>query len=193
MTGLESILTQIQEEAGQQAQKIKKEAEEKVQQLLHKAHQQAQEILESAHEKEKMEAAEMEKRAQSAAMLAAKQTVLQEKQRLIGQTLSKAKEALLALSNQEYAALLSRMLQRYVQPGAGEILFSQRDHKRLREEWKKQLAKTYPALQISKEAAPICGGFLLRYGGIEINCDFDAIFEEVQEDMQDRTQTLLFD
>ncbi len=192
MTGLETILKQIREEADQQARDIKTDAEQNMQQQLHQAHRQAQEILDSAREKEKVQAVEMEKRAWSAAQLAAKQTVLEEKQQLIGQTLQKAKEALFALSDFQYAELLSHMLKRYAQKGPGEILFSKEDQKRLPVEWKNQLAKTYPALRISKENVPMCGGFLLRYGGVEINCGFDAIFEAAQEEMRDRTQTLLF-
>ena len=47
-------------------------------------------------------------------------------------------------------------------------------------------------LSISDEKAPIIGGFILRYGNIEINSSLDAIFEENKEVLTDTVKGILW-
>ena len=48
------------------------------------------------------------------------------------------------------------------------------------------------SLTLSGEAADIDAGFILKYGGIEQNCSFDAVFAGESEYLSDRAGRLLF-
>ena len=47
-------------------------------------------------------------------------------------------------------------------------------------------------VELSKEAVNIDGGFILKYGNIEINSSIDALFEENEEKLVDIVNSTLF-
>ena len=49
------------------------------------------------------------------------------------------------------------------------------------------------SLTISEEAAQIDGGFILKYGEIEENCSFEALFIDSKDELQDKINAFLFD
>lgn len=193
MTGLETILSQIRQEAEQKANQVVKEAEQKAEKIIAQAKEQAEIIAKQAEQKAALEAAEQEKRSKSAAELAAKQSILQEKQALIGQVLEAAKEALATLPEEDYFELVLQMTERYAQQEQGEIIFSAKDLARMPKSFPKTLKKAQPMLQISEQTADIDGGFLLVYGGVQMNCGFDALFAAAEDDMRDRAHEILFE
>ena len=76
-------------------------------------------------------------------------------------------------------------------------MFSEYDLKRIPNDFEKNLENTLKdiknaALTISKEAAPIDGGFILVYGDIEENCSFKALFNNAKEELQDKVNAFLF-
>lgn len=193
MTGLETILSQIHLEAQQKADSILAQAQQKADEIVTQARRQAEEVAKKARKKAELEAAEQEKRSSSAAQLAAKQSILQEKQALIGQVLAAAKAELLALPEEEYFHLILQMAQQYAQPESGEMILSAKDLARMPKSFPKELKKAQPELCISEQTADISGGFLLVYGGVQINCEFDALFAAAEDNMRSRTHEILFE
>ncbi len=193
MTGLETILSQIHLEAQQKADKTLAEAQSRAEKIVEQAKRQAEEIAEKARQKAELEATEQEKRSNSAAQLAAKQSILQEKQVLIGQVLAAAKTELLALPEEEYFHLILQMMQQYAQPEYGELVLSEKDLARMPKSFPKALKKVQPDLNISEQTADISGGFLLVYGGVQINCGFDALFAAAEDTMRGRAHEILFE
>ena len=47
-------------------------------------------------------------------------------------------------------------------------------------------------LTVTEDPAPIEAGFILKYGGIEQNCSFDAVFAGESENLSDKAGRLLF-
>ena len=82
------------------------------------------------------------------------------------------------------------------QPEKGEILFNEKDLGSLPEDFEKKInevaTRNGGTLSISKDVAPITGGFILRYGNIEINSSIDAIFEENKEVLTDTVKGILW-
>ncbi|MCI9626037.1 MAG: hypothetical protein HFI90_04565 [Clostridia bacterium] len=193
MTGLETILSQIHLEAQQKADSILAQAQDEADKIVEQAKRQAEGIAEKARQKAELEAAEQEKRSNSAAQLAAKQSILQEKQALIGTVLAAAKAELLTLPEEEYFGLLRQMVQQYAQPEAGELILSAKDLARMPKSFQKEIKNVQPDLTISEQTADISGGFLLVYGGVEINCGFDALFAAEEDTMRGRAHEILFE
>ena len=75
---------------------------------------------------------------------------------------------------------------------------SEADKKHLPDNFEKSIKeilsdKKEASLTVSEEAPDLNGGFILKYGDIEENCSFDAIFSVSRESFQDKVNELLFE
>ena len=135
-------------------------------------------------------------RGRSAAELKKRGSLLAEKQRLIGETIARAKEELKSLDGEAYFEMLLKLAVKSAQTGEGELLFSAKDLARLPEGFEEQINAALKdkgaVLHVSAGSRDIDAGFVLTYGGIEENCSFDAIFDSARETLQDKAQELLF-
>ena len=120
-------------------------------------------------------AAEREERLISAAEMEARKTVLAAKQAVVEQAYALALDKLCAISGQEKVDLLAGLLVRASSTGAEEAVFSAAD----RADGAKAVAAANAAsgkhLTLSKDAAPIRGGFILRDRNVEVNCAFETL------------------
>ena len=196
MTGLEKITHQILADAQKDADRILAEAaaqaEAESARILEEGRQQADEIAAKAEEAQ----AFAHSRSDSAAQLQYRRAILAAKQQLIGQALAQARAQLESLPDAPYFSLLYRMLARFAEPGAGEIRFSARDLARLPADFGAQaaaaLAEKGGSLTVSDQPIDAAGGFVLVYGGIEVDCTFAQLFYAAREPLQDKMQQLLF-
>ncbi|MCI9274013.1 MAG: hypothetical protein HFE39_08685 [Clostridiales bacterium] len=195
MTGLDKIIEQIRQEAEQAAQEQIRQGREQADKLLQEGRRQAQEKADRLSEAAQRDAEDLAARLQSATALECRKRVLLAKQRLIGEVIEQAKQSLYELPDNEYFALLERMIKTHALSQSGELKLSSKDLNRLPSGFLDRVAKSIPAggrLRLSEQAAQIDGGFVLVYGGIEENCSFEALFEANQEQMQDKVQSMLF-
>ena len=197
MTGLEKILEDIRAQAQETAQARENEAEEQAARVLAKAREEAQAERKEAQKRADEQAAALKERTVSAAALLRRQGLLAERQALISQTLTAARETAESLEAPRYFALLAAMAAHAAHPGeAGELCLSTADLDRLPEGFLQNLQEKLPqgaSLSLCPEPAAIRSGFVLRYGGIEENGAFDAVFAARAEELQDRVRGILFD
>ena len=136
------------------------------------------------------------KRGQSAADLKKRGSILAEKQKLIGDTIEKAKAELKGMDTDAYFDMILKLAVKSAQNGKGELLFSAKDLARVPEGFEDRLNAALKdkdaALHISKDTRDIDAGFVLTYGGIEENCSINAIFDSAHELLQDKVQEILF-
>lgn len=193
MTGLETILSTIEQDAREAAKQVTDAARQEADKLLEQARLDAERHAASVAESGKAKAQELIARAESAAQLAQRRTLLTSKQELIRSVIAEAKDALTGLPAEEYFEVLLKLAEKYVSAADGVLQLSARDLKRLPASFGKDLeCRTGKKLTISSEPAPISGGFLLQYNGIDINCSFDALFEDSAEVLQDKVNAILF-
>lgn len=92
--------------------------------------------------------------------------------------------------------MIKKLLTKAVHSGAGEILFSEKDLKRLPATFAKEIAeiagKNGGSLKISDKPAAIDNGFILSYGGIDENCSLKALFAEKHDQLQDKAHASLW-
>lgn len=194
MTGLENILAEIRKSAEEAASQNREEAQKK-----------ADAVLEEARAKAKEEAARMDaeteaivekitERAKSAAALERRRCILKAKQEVIGELIDAARESLYELREEDYFALLQAMIEKYALPQDGELILSEKDAARLPRGFLKKINASLQegSLTLSEEKRYLDGGFLLRYGGMEENCTFDALFDAAREQLQDDVNKMLF-
>ena len=115
--------------------------------------------------------------------------------KIYGERIDAACEKLRKQGDADYFSMITALVGKHLRAENGEILFSAKDLGRLPSGFADALSKLASAaggaLVISKEAAEIDDGFILRYGGIEENCTLKALFSEKHEALVDKvTETI---
>ncbi len=196
MTGLDKIVEQILEEAENESKTILEDANKKAELIIADAKKEAEKIKANSDEKISMEKLSGENRAKSSADLKKRQTVLKAKQEIINDIISKAHESLINMEDEKYFEMMEKIVDKSVLPKDGQIVFSERDSKRLPKDFEKKVSdiakKHGGSLVLSDKNADIDGGFILVYGGIEENCSISAMFSANKENMADKVNSLLF-
>ena len=196
MAGIETITSEILQEARNKADSVISEAKKRVQDEEDSARAEGEKYLADTLKKAESQAALYAERIQSQIDMQRKQAVLGEKQNIITDVIKKAQSVMENLGGADYAAMILKLLQNCVHGEKGEILFSAKDKKNLTADLIKKIgeiaAKKGGSLTLSDETADIDSGFILRYGGIEENCSLKALFADRQEELQDLVHKLLF-
>ncbi|NLC19293.1 MAG: hypothetical protein GX757_08780 [Clostridiales bacterium] len=197
MTGLDKILKAIEDEAQAKADEIINEAKKTADDILAAAKQEGEQQAALITQKLSNEVNSIISRAESAANLLERKAILEAKQQIINETISKARASLSELSDEEYTGIILKLIIRYAHNTRGEIIFSTADKKRLPADFADRIKaalsdRAGAELVLSERSANINGGFLLVYGDIEENCSFDALFEAAKDDLQDKVNSFLF-
>lgn len=96
---------------------------------------------------------------------------------VVAEIIAEAKARIMNLSSEEYFALLTEIYKNNAEDMEGEILLSAEDKKNMPQDFVESLSKIKGKLTLSDEDLGQ-KGFVVRYGRVELNCTFDAIFED---------------
>lgn len=196
MTGLEKMVSQIIDEAGELATQKIEAAKVDAQAITEEASKAAAATKKEYSEKAQVDVTNYMDRVKSSADLQRRTSILKAKQEVIADVLDKAYESLLQKSDEEYFAIIRLMLQKFVAKQKGEIYFSAKDLARmpkgLEEEIQGIAAEKGGELILAKTTKEIESGFVLVYGGIEENCTFKALFDTNKDRLQDQAHKELF-
>lgn len=190
MTAKEKIIASITDEA-------KKQAEEIISSALKNAEKEKKEALQKAEENYKRTISEAEIKAEtirqageSSAALLKRDRILARKQELIEQVLEEVKNTVNAMNDEDYFNFLYELVEINSEENSGELMLSATDYARNTQNFEKKIAAK--GLKLSNEKAQISGGFILKYGDIEINCDIDALIDGKREKIIDIANKILF-
>jgi len=197
MTGLEKILKAIESDASASADVVIRRANQEADEIMANAKKEAEKKCAEIATKSDTEVKDILSRAGSAAALQEKKIILDAKQQMISNTIANAKTSLANLPDSEYIPIILQMAKKYAHHKAGEILFSEIDKKKLPASFQEMLQntlidKTGASLKLSEQSVMIEGGFILKYGDVEENCSFEALFAAAKEDLQDKVNEILF-
>ncbi len=195
MTGLEKIVASIREEALSEARSMVDQAKADAARMIadEKAKSDAQcaQIEDAA----KRQADDIERASTSALELQRRRKFLEAKQELLAQTMEQALKELYALSDQAYFDLLLKMAGAFAEPRKGQLLLSEKDITRCPKDFEERMNRELPrgaVLSVSSTTRAIDGGFILKYGDIEQNCSFRAIFDARWDELTDKARDILF-
>lgn len=193
MSGIDKIISQIELDTQAVCDKVVSEAQAKADKILADARDQAQSVAADGKDKTAVRVADIKKRGESAADLEEKRVMLCAKQNIIATMLREGLNAAKSLPDDEYFTLITQMVGKYSLPEDGVILFGGKDKERMPSDLPEKLnAVSKGRITLARESADIDSGFILKYGGIEQNCSFDAIFAGEAETLSDRAGKLLF-
>lgn len=196
MAGIENITKVIARDAEIEAAQIITSAEKAADELKQKAEAEAEKLSKAADERLDKKVADERKKIQSQNEQIEKLRLLKQKQQIIEDTLNKAKEKILGYDDKTYFGTLLKILESSVQADKGVMFLNSKDIGRIPDDFDKEInvvaTKNGGTLEVGKEPANINGGFILKYGNIEINSSIDALFEENEEKLVDIINSVLF-
>ncbi len=114
------------------------------------------------------------------------------KQELIGEVFAEAKRELEKLPEEDYRALLVRLIAESVDSGKEEVLFPAADAAIAEAVVSEVNAKTGKALSLSKDCAPFTKGVILRDGDVEVNLSLANIADQMTEELTPAVVKILF-
>ena len=190
MTSSEKILAGIAEESKAQADKINSDAEKQAADIIAAAREEA----ESEAEKIKADA---EKKAEliinsgkSSAELLKRDTALNCRRGLIEKALNFVADTVNAYGDKDYFDFLLTLIKKEKLNGKGEVYLSVKDKARDIAAFKSELSAL--DLTLSDTFADINGGFILKYGDIQITGELSALIHEKRDVLTDELNKALF-
>ncbi len=195
MSGLEKIVKEIEDEARKEAEAVVAKAEAEAKEIVAAAEKSAAEAAARIKSSTQQNVADVEQSRDSGMELLCRKMTLETKQKLLAETLDKAKNELYALPQDKYFALLALLAAHSAEAGKGEMLLNEKDKARMPAGFAAKVQAALPAgrqLEVSANTRPIDGGFVLKYGDVEENCSFSAMFDARKEEFGDKIRDILF-
>ncbi len=190
MDAKEKIIASIMDEAEASAKDIILDAEKRANEISEQIKSEAKcecDAIISAAEKR---AEDIKKSSESSVALLRRDKLLRLKGEIIEGALDGAEEKIIALADKEYFDFLLEIARKTALEKEGEIFLCEKDLKRDYKDFEKAVKGL--SLNLSKKSADISGGFILKYGDIEINGEISALIREKREILVDIANKMLF-
>lgn len=192
MNGLERITGRIEAEAKSEIDAILEEGRAQTQRVVDSWRARIDEETRALAAKNEKAAAEREERLKSAAEMDERKTILAAKQEMVEQAYALALDKLCSLPEDEKVKLLAGLLARASSTGTEEALFSEADQAVGAKAVAAANEGSGKKLALSKEIAPIRGGFILRDKNVEVNCAFETLVRLQKAETAGAVAKLLF-
>ena len=183
MGGLEKIIDSIAAEAKGEADEINQKALAEIAEIKLQCKKESEKLKEENVRKTQEECMNLSASVEAAADAQARELILSTKNKIIADVLDEIKTDIENMGADEYFEFLSELLENNDEDEAGTIYFNERDSSRIPESFKAKLSDK--KLTLSDECVDIDGGFIIKYGKIDINCSISGIFEDKKNTLSD--------
>lgn len=194
MAGLEKIIERIQKNSEINCDSILQDARQQAETIRAASKTQTDADIEKISAESKRKAKEIVDSAVSGSELEEKKEILSTKVEIINNVIDQVSETLKNLPDEKYFDALYKLAAKYARPEEGVMVLSQKDLNRLPTDFEKKLNSQLKegSIRVSQEPRDLDSGFVLSYGGIEINCSFEALIKESEDDIKDELSRILF-
>ena len=190
MTSSEKILAGIAEESKTQADKINSDAEKQAADIIAVAREEAETDAEKIRAEAEKKAELIISSGKSSAELLKRDTALNCRRGLIEKALNFVADTVNAYGDKDYFDFLLTLIKKEKLNGKGEVYLSIKDKARDIAAFKSELSAL--DLTLSDTFADINGGFILKYGDIQINGELSALIHEKRDVLTDELNKALF-
>lgn len=190
MTSSEKILAGIAGEAKTEAEKITAEAEKQAAEITAAAKAEAETDAEKIRAAAEKKAELIINSGKSYAELLKRDTALNCRRELIEKALNFVADTVNAYGDKDYFDFLLTLIKKEKLNGKGEVYLSVKDKARDIAAFKSELSAL--DLTLSDTFADINGGFILKYGDIQINGELSALIHEKRDVLTDELNKALF-
>lgn len=199
MNGIEKITERIEAEAKAKAAAISAEAEAKAAEIRAENEKKAQDKYWALIRQGTAECEAMVAREERMAQMESKKDILALKQGMVSEAFDKACDMIINLPENDYVSFMARMAAEAASSGNEEVVFNERD-KAVRGEAVVKAANELLAakgkdgkLSLAADTKSMAGGFVLRQGGIEVNCSVETLVDLQRSDMASSLAAVLFE
>ena len=196
MSGLDNIVKKIKSNSQDEIELIKKDAEGYRANVLAEAKKETDKEIKKILDQAKRDQDLFEEKVVSNGEFKQRNALLKAKGEVIDEVIERALDELKNQDTDSYFATILNVLKENVQDKDGKICFSKKDLDRIPSNFgvkASDIAKEKGgSLTVDNEPADITDGFILKYGDIEENCTFDAIFEAKRDELRDLVNKNLF-
>ena len=190
MTSSEKILAGIAEESKAQADKINSDAEKQAADIIAAAKAEAETDAEKIRADAEKKAELIINSGKSSAELLKRDTALNCRRGLIEKALNFVADTVNAYGDKDYFDFLLTLIKKEKLNGKAEVYLSVKDKARDIAAFKSELSAL--DLTLSNTFADINGGFILKYGDIQINGELSALIHEKRDVLTDELNKALF-
>ena len=190
MTSSEKILAGIAEESKAQAEKITADAEKQAADIIAAAREEAESEAEKIRAEAEKKAELIINSGKSSAELLKRDTALNCRRELIEKALITVADTVNAYGDKDYFDFLLTLIKKEKLNGKGEVYLSVKDKARDTASFKSELEAL--GFTLSDNFADINGGFILKYGDIQINGELSALIHEKRDVLTDELNKALF-
>lgn len=190
MTSSEKILAGIAGEAKTEAEKITAEAEKQAAEITAAAKAEAETDAGKIRAAAEKKAELIINSGKSSAELLKRDTALNCRRELIEKALNFVADTVNAYGDKDYFDFLLTLIKKEKLNGKGEVYLSVKDKARDIAAFKSELSAL--DLTLSDTFADINGGFILKYGDIQINGELSALIHEKRDVLTDELNKALF-
>lgn len=198
MNGAEKIKERIITDAKGKAGKILEDARLEAQGIIKDAEKQAFQRVAIMTEKAKEEAVLYKQRFHAAGGMEDRKSILQTRQNTIDEAFSAALSKVADLPTDKYSLLIEDILLEVVKEGQGDLVLNKKDKQRLGQQFVEKINEKLKnigkkaMLKLAGDDLNSCGGFVIRYGEMEINCTLEVILNMARPNLESEVATILF-
>ena len=195
MKGTEKIIAHIQADAKAQADAILAQAEQQCASIREDYEKKASAAYGDKIRAGVKECQDKVDSIERIAQMEAKKAVLALKQEMVSASFDKARDMIVGLPKEQYAAFLAKLAAQAAVTGDEEVLLNGRDRDTVGPAAVKAANETLGAgrLTLAADAGNVAGGLILRRGNIEVNCTVELLVELCRADMSAQLAGVLFD
>ena len=188
MSGLDKIIAHLEADCADQCDQIELLAQTDAAGILEGAAREGKAEADRIVAQARREAELIAKKAESAAAVTERRSLLEAKVALIDETVEAAVKKLRSLDAPSYFGVLEKLAEKYRTGAAGTLYLSAADLSRKPEGF----MAAFPEITVSDTPGSLSDGFLLKYGDIEINCAFEALMNASRDDLKSIAAENLF-
>ena len=195
MGGLSSILDSITREAKYTADKFMAEVYEEKKVIAEQLEADKAALTDEMAKKLQDDCMNLSRRIEGQAEAEARQIILSAKKSAIDSITEQLKRELKNTESRGYFSFLEKLALKNREDGEGVMYLSKADLARMPADFEERINKglSEGKITIAKDALDIDGGFIIRYGRVDINCTIESIFEEKQHRIADIINESLFE
>ena len=196
MNGIEKITGHIEAEVQAEIDELLSKAKAEAARIRNGYEKQTEEEAAELTARNERLAKEREDRLMDSARMEARKTLLSAKRDVVEEAFSLALEKLCSLPEEQYIAVLSKMVAEAAPNGVGEVIFSQKDREAVGAAVvaaANALLGEKGRLKLSEKIRDLRGGFVLAQGNVEMNGSFETLLRFEKGVLSGETAKLLFE
>ena len=196
MKGIDNIVKAILDDANADVKATKDQTKVQIKQMKDKTDAEVKKQMDALAKETEKKSAELKRREKTIMDVETRRNNLMVKREMVNEAFDEAYDALCKLKDSDYKDIVKNMMLNSVETGSEEIVAGadKKIDQKLIDEVNKELKSKGKSgqLSLSKDIGDFTGGFVLRNKGIETNCTFRMLINQIKPKIESEVANILF-